>query len=113
MKFVEKDGREWPSKKAYNQYEKNVRKNLWGSLALECYADGTGDTSVYEDEGFKSLCYVRTHRNEMSSKELLETTNFIDERFEAIYDRVGRELFDFCEGKVYYNGEYKMPNKKS
>ena len=110
MKFVEKNGREWPSKKMYEIYHKNLRKCLWDSLALECYADATGNEEIYDDEGFKVLESIRQNFKTMTSKELYNNYELVSSQFEKLFNRLGRELFSFDEHTCYI-GEYTDKNK--
>ncbi len=59
MKYVEKCGRVWPSKKAYDKYSDYMMQALDLSLMFESYSDDTDDMSIYEDDGFKMLDNIR------------------------------------------------------
>ncbi len=113
MKFVEKDGRVWPSKKAYYQYKMNMRLALKLELMFEDYTDDTDDMSIYEDEGFKKLDYIRENRNSMTTDQLIKDYNFIVKRFYEIIDELGRENFIFYDdGTVNYIWRFKRKGKK-
>ena len=113
MKFVEKNGRVWPSKKAYNQYETNIGLAFDLDLMFENYTDDTDDMSIYEDEGFKKLDYIRENRSSMTTDQLIKDYNFIVKRFYEIIDELGRENFIFYDdGTVNYIWRFKGKEKK-
>ena len=113
MKFVEKNGRVWPSKKAYNQYKMNMRLALKLELMFEDYTDDTDDMSIYEDEAFKKLYNIRRNYEAISTDQLIKDYNFIVKRFYEIIDELGRENFIFYDdGTVNYIWRFKGKSKK-
>lgn len=120
MKFVEKNGRVWPSKKAYNHYIKNVRTYMEIYFAFEDYVDDTDDTSVNQDEGFQELFDMWKTEHKYTAEELTEKTDRIVKNLNKLIDKVGRENFEFygddgisyiCRFKLKY-GEEKNETKK-
>ena len=113
MKFVEKNGRVWPSKKAYNHYRMNVSKAFDLDLMFENYTDDTDDMSIYEDEAFKKLYNIRRNFDAISTDQLIKDYNFIVKRFYEIIDELGRENFIFYDdGTIEYIWRFKGKEKK-
>ena len=113
MKFVDEDGRVWPSKKAYTQYKINMRLVRKLDLEFEDYTDDTDDISIYEDEAFKKLDYIRENRSSMTTDQLIKDYNFIVKRFYEIIDELGRENFIFYDdGTIEYIWRFKGKEKK-
>ena len=113
MKFVEKNGRVWPSKKAYNQYETNIGLAFDLDLMFENYTDDTDDMSIYEDEAFKKLYNIRRNFDAISTDQLIKDYNFIVKRFYEIIDELGRENFIFYDdGTIEYIWRFKGVNRK-
>lgn len=53
--YKEFSGRIWESEAKYNEYKSNVRKYMSRSLAVEHYADCSGDDSVFKEPAFVKL----------------------------------------------------------
>ncbi len=120
MKFVEKNGTVWPSKKAYNHYIKNIRIIMEIYFAFEDYVDDTDDRSVNQDEGFQELFDMWKTERKYTAEELTEKTDRIVKNLNKLIDKVGRENFEFygdddisyiCRFKLKYE-EGKNETKK-
>ena len=113
MKFVDEDGRVWPSKKAFNQFKINMRLARKLDLEFEDYTDDTDDHSIDEDEAFKKLYNIRRNFDAISTDQLIKDYNFIVKRFYEIIDELGRENFIFYDdGTVNYIWRFKGKSKK-
>lgn len=110
MKFVEKNGRKWSSKRAYNHYVSNIKKYMNLYFELENYADDTDNNFIFEDEGFKILFKIWDDKidKQMTEQELLKTTDFIVERLLKVIEKVGKDNFVILKnGDLDYIWKYK------
>lgn len=101
--YKEFNGREWSSEEAYLKFQQISRKNFKSSLALENYADFTGDDRQEIKEMFKLVGEYYKLKNELTEQEMVDFGNKMADKYEIIFDLIGRENFKFYEdGDVNY-----------
>lgn len=107
--YKEFNGREWSSEDAYLKFKRNSNRNLNYSLALESYADYSGNNEVYKDIAFTKLKEFRKNKQVMSENELLQVSEELIVLFDGLVERIGKENFTIYEdGNVNFN----WPKKK-
>ncbi len=95
--YVDKFGRQWTSEEAEKHYHFNGKRLLKGSLAIECYADLSGDDSVYQDEAFDYLKYYRVNRAGWDEKTLIQKSDEAVAKFDKLFEKIGKENFIFYD----------------
>lgn len=108
--YKEFSGRIWESEAKYNEYKSNVRKYMSRSLAVEHYADCSGDDSVFKEPAFVKLKNYRAHILSINSAQALTDTNELIVLFDELIQKIGAEKFYKNEdGSV--NFIWKLVNK--
>ena len=104
--YKEYNGREWSSEEKYLEHKFNARKILKGSLAIESYEDFTGNSLDLSDRVFKELSEYRKNKPNMTEEELLKASYELVEKFNILFDKIGKEKFIFYDdGDVEYKWE--------
>lgn len=113
MKFVDKKGRVWSSKKKYEEYIKMRSINYENYLQIECYSDDTDDDSVWQDEAILELHKLLENEKDLSTDELFEKVKFIYDGIHNLAIKLGKENFEFFEnGDIGYIWKYKIKDKR-
>ena len=99
--------RQWKSDAEHKQYSSKVAIYVHIALQLECYADDTGDNSVYNTPGFKTLEDLRKNYESLNSSELLSKAGLVIKQFNETIDKLGRDKFI-----TYENGDVEYIWKK-
>ena len=95
--------KQWGNKAEYKEYSHKVAIYVHIALQLECYADDTGDNSVYNTPGFKTLEDLRKNNESLTSSELLGKAELVIKQFNATIDKLGRDKFiTYEDGDVEY-----------
>ena len=104
--YKEYNGREWSSEEKYLEYKANSCKILNSSLAIESYQDFTGDKGAEISHAYKKLGQYYKKKSVMTEEELLRTSYELVEKFNLLFDKIGRENFIFYDdGDVSYKWE--------
>ena len=94
-------------------YSKIVVMYIHMSLQLECYADDTGDESVFDTPGFKTLGELRENYDNLTFDERFEKAELVLKQFNDTIDKLGRDKFiTYEDGDVEYIWKYKGQKKK-
>jgi len=95
--YTELNGRVWSTEENYLKNKSNDRKILKASLALENYADCNNRNNIYNDECFVMLNEYYKNKPNMSEQQLLETTSLLVEKFDLLFNKIGRDNFIFYD----------------
>ena len=110
--FREFNGRVWESEEKYKEYKDNVRKYMSRSLAVEHYADYSGDNSVYKDPAFLKLKEYRADGQNLDANQIFTTTAELVQLFNNLIEKIGTQKFIKSEdGSVDFNWQAKKDNK--
>lgn len=92
-----------------NLFDKNMSKILDLQLAFESYEDNTGEKMSLLEQIYQDINNLRKRKNELDSKEKVETSNEILINFEKLLDAVGRDKFIFYDdGKIEYKWDTSL-----
>lgn len=79
------------------------KQNLRYQLALESYVDNTGDEIPLLIETWKKQGELRKNKNEWSNDRQLVEAKIIQDNFQKIVERIGKENFIFYDdGDINY-----------
>lgn len=91
--YKEFNGRVWESEEKYKEYKDNVRKYMSRSLAVEHYADYSGDNSVYKDPAFLKLKAYRTEGQKLDAGQVFAVTAELVQLFNNLIEKIGTQKF--------------------
>ena len=95
--------RQWASEAERKKYSHMVATYMHISLQLEGYADNTGDSSVYDTPGFKTLKELRENQDNYTNDELFKKAELVIKQFNETIDKIGRDKFiTYEDGDVEY-----------
>jgi len=106
--------RQWASEIERKKYSHKVATYIHISLQLECYANDTGDDSIYETPGFKTLNELRNNKENYTNDELFKMAELIIKQFNETIDKIGRDKFiTYEDGDVEYVWKNKHKEENS
>lgn len=92
-----------------NLFDKNMSKILDLQLAFESYEDNTGEKMSLLEQIYQDINNLRKRKNELDSKEKVETSSEILINFEKLLNIVGRDKFIFYDdGKIEYKWDTSL-----
>ena len=91
--YKEFNGRVWESEEKYKEYKDNVRKYMSRSLAVEHYADYSGDNSVYNEPAFLKLKEYRADGEKRDANQVFTATVELVELFNKLIEKIGMQKF--------------------
>lgn len=92
-----------------NLFDKNMSKMLDLQLAFESYEDNTGEKMSLLEQIYQDINNLRKRKNELDSKEKVETSSEILINFEKLLNIVGRDKFIFYDdGKIEYKWDTSL-----
>ena len=113
MERDKKSKRMWNDEMLEKKHTDNVCRYIRISLQLECYADDTGDESVYDTPGFKTLDELRKNYDNYTNEELIEKAELVIKQFNETIDKLGRDKFiTYEDGDVEYIWKNHIKEKK-
>lgn len=95
--YIDKYGNEWSSEENYEKIGFLMGHNLNYELALENYADCTGDESIFKSTAFEKYANYLDRDSSTDEAELLNLLLEINKLFKALVKEVGYEKFTFYD----------------
>ena len=100
-------------KKELSEFDKNMSKILSRSLAVESYTDNTLEYTSFMEEIDTDIRELRKIKDSLNEEDKVIRTNKVLEKFEKLFDKVGREKFIFYEdGNVEYKWDDSLLREK-
>lgn len=105
--------RHWDRKEDEIAFKRNQRFNFRSIMALESFSDERNEKDIFKNEVFKLYEYLRDNQYELTDEKALELSKEISQKFNDLFDKLGREHFIFYDdGDVNYIWELDKKDKK-